>query len=187
MAYGQKLGFTVQELDALRSAFALHRDYQAMAWLNVAVDSMLRVSDLVRLTVVMLRRPDGSWRESFSIGMRKEDGAPVRCDLMPKTVEALQAYVTAYRLKDDDRLFPVSSKTLERTVKAWTLSLGLDPACYGCHSLRRTKASLMAENCTAQQLDLIRRKLGHKWLSSTQSYIGGDDRKASAFARAFDV
>ena len=107
--------------------------------------------------------------------------------LLPHSHEALAAYVKAFGLGADDLLFPVANKTIERTVKAFAAALGRDPREYGCHSLRRTKAQALAENCSAQQLDLIRIALGHRWLSSTQSYLGTDRRKASAFTRSLVI
>src|ERR1700675_5018574 len=102
MANGQKAGFTREQLGQLRDALRLHRDYQGAALLNVSVDTMLRVSDLVRLRVKDLRKPNGTWRDSFSFGMRKEDGRPVVCHVLPHTQAALADYVRVYRLGDDD-------------------------------------------------------------------------------------
>jgi integrase len=184
MANGQKRGFTVEQLGRLREALRLHRDYQGAALLNLAVDSMLRVSDLVRLRVRDLRKADGTWRDAFTFGMRKEDGRPVMCHVLPHTHDALGAYAAAYQLTGDDLLFPLSSKTVERQVKAWALSLGLEPSEFGCHSLRRTKAAILADDCSAAELDQIRVLLGHKWLTSTQSYLGTDQHKAAALARS---
>src|SRR5438045_1026082 len=101
MSNGQKLGFEPADVAVLRSSLAHARDYQGSALLNVAVDTMLRVSDLRRLRVSDLRHTDGSWRESFAFGMRKEQGRTVVCYLLKHSHDALQAYVTAYRLMDD--------------------------------------------------------------------------------------
>lgn len=184
MANGQKKGFTVEQLGQLRDALRLHRDYQGAALLNIAVDTMLRVSDLFRLRVRDLRKADGTWRDQFAFGMRNEDGRPVTCHVLSHTHDALATYVAAYQFDDDDFLFPLSSKTVERTVKAWALSLGLDAAEFGCHSLRRTKAAILADGCSVAELDQIRMLLGHKWLTSEQSYLGTDQHKAAALARS---
>jgi integrase len=178
---GRKAPFTPDQLALLRAALDLHRDYLGLALLNLAVDTMLRRSDLLRLTVGDLRRPDGTWRETFERKMQKT-GRTVACRLLPHTVAALDAYVKAYRLSDADRLFKISTSTFLKTVKGWVYSLGLDPAVYGTHSLRRTKATALARNCSAAELDEIRELLGHKWLSSTQSYLGTTRESALALA-----
>lgn len=184
MATGQKAAFTPAQVATLRERLGEARDYMGLALLCVAVDSMLRVSDLVRLRVSDLRRDDGAWRPEVSVPMRKLDGKPVVCNLLSHTLSALAAYTTAYRLKDAERLFPISSKSVERMVKTWAVGLGLDPKDYACHSLRRTKSAALAEQCTAAELDQIRVLLGHRWLSSTQSYLGTSQAKASALARS---
>src|SRR5436853_476386 len=120
---GQKLGFEPQQVALLRAGLALRRDYRGLALLNIGIDSFLRVSDLVRLRVKDVRKPDGSWRDLFSFGMRKEDGRAVEIKLYPHTHAALAEYVRAYKLNDDDLLFPVSKKTVERMVKAWALEV----------------------------------------------------------------
>lgn len=122
-----------------------------------------------------------TWRETFDRKMKKT-GRTVACRLLPHTVAALDAYAKAYRLGDADRLFKISTSTFLKTVKGWVYSLGLDPAVYGTHSLRRTKATALARNCTAAELDEIRELLGHKWLSSTQSYLGTTRESALALA-----
>lgn len=64
--------------------------------------------------------------------------------------------------------------------------LGHDGADFAAHSLRRTKAQAMAQDCTAQELTHIQAALGHKWVTSTQSYIS-DTRKVGAFVRGVVV
>lgn len=184
MAYGQKSGFSEDQLAVLRAHLDRMRDYRGLALLNTGIDTFLRVSDLTTLTVGTLRRKDGSWRREFEVGQKKARGRKVTCTLQPHTVAALAAYVAAYRLTDADVLFPVSTKTIERQVKGWAAMLGLDPTEYGTHSLRRTKAAILAHECSAAQLDHIRELLGHRWLSSTQAYLGTTKRKALDFAHS---
>ena len=57
-----------------------------------------------------------------------------------------------------------------RLVNRWLAMVGLDPADYGTHSLRRTKATLIyrwTKNLRAVQL-----LLGHRKLESTVRYLG---------------
>jgi hypothetical protein len=54
-------------------------------------------------------------------------------------------------LKSDDFLFPsrihdsplITTRQYGRIVEKWVASIGLNPADYGTHSFRRTKASLI--------------------------------------------
>jgi len=55
-------------------------------------------------------------------------------------------------------------------VDSWIESIGLDPAAYGTHTMRRTKATLIyrrTKNIRAVQL-----LLGHTKLESTIRYLG---------------
>lgn len=87
-------------------------------------------------------------------------------------------WIDQAQLRNEDCLFPsrllgsdhLSTTQYARIVKAWVTSIGLDPAMYGTHTLRRTKASLIyrrTKNLTAVQL-----LLGHTKLESTIRYLG---------------
>jgi integrase len=179
---GQKKPFTPAQLDSLRAMLAT--DLQATALLNLAVDSMLRSSDLLNLTASQVTGPTGI-RAQFVASMKKEDGRSVVCVLTPKTQAALAAYISAAGLSGEAKLFDFCAMTLQRTIKSWARSLGLDPAAYSGHSLRRTKASVLYDR--TRDVERIRLLLGHRWLSSTQAYLGCDVDSALALAQQHDV
>ena len=53
---------------------------------------------------------------------------------------------------------------------SWVLQLGLDPANYGTHTLRRTKATLIYRR--TKNLRAVQLLLGHSKLESTVRYLG---------------
>lgn len=55
-------------------------------------------------------------------------------------------------------------------MKSWVTQLGLDPAEYGTHSLRRTKATLVYRR--TRNLRAVQLLLGHTKLESTVRYLG---------------
>jgi integrase len=55
-------------------------------------------------------------------------------------------------------------------VKGWVACVGLDPARYGTHSLRRTKATLIYKR--TKNIRAIQLLLGHDKLESTVRYLG---------------
>ncbi len=57
-----------------------------------------------------------------------------------------------------------------RIVDRWVSEIGLDPALYGTHSLRRTKASLIYGR--TKNLRAVQFLLGHTKLQSTVRYLG---------------
>jgi site-specific recombinase XerD len=79
---------------------------------------------------------------------------------------------------NDDWLFPsrsrrgnhLTTRQYGRLLDDWVALIGLDPAAYGTHSLRRTKVALLYKrtgNLRACQL-----LLGHTKLESTVRYLG---------------
>ena len=74
---------------------------------------------------------------------------------------------------------------LAGVVSSWLGSIGLDPATYGTHSLRRTKATLIyrrTKNRRAVQL-----LLGHTKLESTVRYLGIEVDDALEIAEQTEV
>jgi len=57
-------------------------------------------------------------------------------------------------------------------VYRWVKEVGLDPAAYGTHTLRRTKASLIYRR--TKNLRAVQLLLGHSKLESTVRYLGID-------------
>jgi len=55
-------------------------------------------------------------------------------------------------------------------VQGWVVSIGLNPATYGTHSLRRTKAALIYRK--TGNLRAMQPLLGHTKLESTVRYLG---------------
>lgn len=79
----------------------------------------------------------------------------------------------------------MTTRQSARLVDEWIASIGLSPATYGTHSLRRTKAALIYRktgNIRAVQL-----LLGHTKLDSTVRYLGVEVEDALAIAESIDV
>ena len=84
----------------------------------------------------------------------------------------------AYDLKADDFVFPsrihnsphLGTRQYARILEHWVEELGLDPADYGTHSMRRTKATLIYRR--TKNLRAVQLLLGHRKLESTVRYLG---------------
>ena len=78
----------------------------------------------------------------------------------------------------EDLLFPsrihrsphLGTRQYARLVDGWVKELGLDPAEYGTHSMRRTKATLIYRR--TKNLRAVQLLLGHSKLESTVRYLG---------------
>ena len=57
-----------------------------------------------------------------------------------------------------------------RILEGWVEELGLDPADYGAHSMRRTKATLIYRR--TKNLRAVQLLLGHSKLESPMRYLG---------------
>ncbi|MBU2779065.1 tyrosine-type recombinase/integrase, partial [Acidithiobacillus caldus] len=64
----------------------------------------------------------------------------------------------------------LSTRQYARIVERWARSVGLDPAEYGTHTLRRTKATLIYKR--TKNLRAVQLLLGHTKLESTVRYLG---------------
>jgi hypothetical protein len=69
-------------------------------------------------------------------------------------------------------------------VDEWVTAIGLDPALFGTHSVRRTKASLIYKRTgTFGRSD----PAGHRKIESTVRYLGVDLEDALALSEGTDV
>ena len=64
----------------------------------------------------------------------------------------------------------MGTRQYARILGSWVEKLGLDPADYGTHSMRRTKATLIYRR--TKNLRAVQLLLGHSKLESTVRYLG---------------
>ena len=69
--------------------------------------------------------------------------------------------------------------------ESWVAGIGLDPASYGTHSLRRTKATLIYRR--TKNLRAVQLLLGHAKLDSTVRYLGIEIDDALEMSEQIDV
>jgi integrase len=82
---------------------------------------------------------------------QKKTGRPVRFELTNQTRMAIDEYLRLTGRKPGQILFAgrgdgtrgLTTRQYARLVQEWVASIGLDPAKFGTHSLRRTKAVLI--------------------------------------------
>ena len=79
----------------------------------------------------------------------------------------------------------ISTRQYARLLDSWVQEIGLDPAAYGTHSLRRTKASLIYRR--TKNLRAVQLLLGHTKLESTVRYLGIEVDDALALAEQTEV
>jgi integrase len=172
---GQKPPLKPKEIWAIRIRLQLSSRTRDLALFNLALDSKLRGCDLTGLRVreVLL----GDTAASRAIVMQRKTQRPVQFEITEPARDALAAWVARRQLHPGDYLFPgrksgghLSARQYARIVKGWVASAGLDPARYGTHSLRRTKATLIYKR--TKNIRAIQILLGHAKLESTVRYLG---------------
>jgi site-specific recombinase XerD len=128
-----------------------------------------------------------------AIVMQQKTQRPVQFEITEQTREAVARWIEHTRLKPEDHLFPsrlrhsphLSTRQYARSVDRWVREIGLDPAAYGTHSLRRTKASLIYRR--TKNLRAVQLLLGHTKLESTVRYLGIEVDDALEMAEQTEV
>ncbi|MBI1689630.1 tyrosine-type recombinase/integrase [Methylorubrum sp. DB1722] len=188
---GPKPPFKPKHIWAIRTRLQHEGRTRDLALFNTAIDSKLRGCDLVRLRVADVHLGN-SVRLRTTI-VQQKTGRPVPFELTETTRETLAAWLKLQGLRARDWLFPSRSRPGEhlttrqygRLVDEWVALIGLDPAGYGTHSLRRTKVALIYRrtgNLRACQL-----LLGHTKLESTVRYLGIEADDALVMSEQTDI
>jgi integrase len=188
---GPKPPFKPKHIWAIRTRLQHKGRTRDLALFNTAIDSKLRGCDLVRLRVSDVHLGDGVRLRTTIV--QQKTGRPVPFELTETTRETLTAWLKLRGLRASDWLFPSRSRPGEhlttrqygRLVDEWVALIGLDPAGYGTHSLRRTKVALIYRrtgNLRACQL-----LLGHTKLESTVRYLGIEADDALVMSEQTDI
>ena len=187
---GQKRPLKPKEVWAIRVRLEIAGAERNLALFNLAIDSKLRACDLVRLKVedVCL---GGRVRDRAMIIQRKT-GRPVQFEITEPTRSSVQNWVDVRALRSG-YLFPsrhhdsphLSTRQYARIVDGWVRCVGLDPAAYGTHSLRRTKATQIYRK--TGNLRAVQLLLGHTKLESTVRYLGVEVDDALAISEQIEL
>ena len=87
--------------------------------------------------------------------------------------------------RKDDGKRGLTTRQYARLVQEWVASIGLDPAKFGTHSLRRTKAVLIYRR--TGNLRAVQLLLGHSKIESTVRYLGIEVDDAIEIAEKIDI
>ena len=152
------------------------KNTRELALFNLAIDSKLRGCDLVKLRVCDVAQSNRV--STRAMIMQQKTHRPVQFEITEQTRESVGAWISQAQLKSDQYLFPsrihssphLSTRQYARIVDDWVKSIGLDPAVYGTHTMRRTKATLVYRK--TKNLRAVQLLLGHTKLESTVRYYG---------------
>ncbi len=147
-----------------------------LALLNLAIDSKLRASDLLKLHVYNVSSQGVIYEKVQCI--QQKTGTDAHYEITPRTQQSISRWIFAASLEPSSFLFPSSQRSgqpisysfYRSIIRNWAEKLGLNADYYGTHSMRRTKATLIyarTKNIRAVQI-----LLGHSKLDNTIRYLG---------------
>lgn len=188
---GQKAPFKLKDIWAIRVRLQLAHRTRELALFNLGLDSKLRACDLVKLRVRDVCH--GERVASRATVMQQKTSMPVQFEITSPTRESVQAWIKSASLRSEDPLFPsrvhksehLGTRQYARIVDSWVAEIGLDPADYGTHSMRRTKASLVYRR--TKNLRAVQLLLGHTKLESTVRYLGIEVEDALELAEQTEI
>ncbi len=188
---GQKAPLRLRDIWAIRVRLQIAERTRDLVLINLAIDSKLRACDLTKLRVRDVAHHDHV--SSRAIVMQQKTQRPLQFEITEQTRSALGAWIHQAQLSSQDCLFPsrphisdhLSTRQYARIVKAWVKAIGLDPAMYGTHTMRRTKATLIYRR--AKNLRAVQLLLGHTKLESTVRYLGIEVDDALEMAEQTEV
>ena len=186
---GSKPPIRTKHVWAIRTKLQINRHPRDLAMFNLAIDSKLGGCDVVRLKVDDVA-PHGTTLDRATV-RQKKTGHSVRFEITEPTREAVDDYIKAKRFatwrlyfcKPSEARTPYYASAI--CSAGWIAAIGLDPAFYGTHSLRRTKATLIYRR--TGNLRAVQLLLGHRKIESTVRYLGIEGDDALSIAGQVDV
>jgi len=128
-----------------------------------------------------------------AIVLQHKTQQPVQFERTDQARESVAAWIAHAKLRSEGFLFPsrvrqsphLTTRQYARLVNRWVAMVGLDPADYGTHSLRRTKATLIYRR--TKSLRAVQLLLGHRKLESTVRYLGVEVEDALEISEQTEV
>jgi integrase len=191
LVVGAKLPLRPMHVWAIRVRLQIERRLRDLALFDIALDSKLRGCDVVSLRLQDVLAAGAPRRRGIVI--QQKTGRPVQFEITEQARRSLADWLKLRRGEQDGWLFPsrlvrgahLSTRQYIRLLKSWIALIGLEPAQYGTHSIRRTKVSMLYRktgNLRACQL-----LLGHTKLESTVRYLGVELDDALALSEALEI
>ena len=174
---GQKAPFKLREIWSIRVRLQMQGRLRELALFDMGIDSKLRACDLMSLRVRDVCHGDRV--AARAIVLQQKTQRPVQFEITASTREVVEAWIKLAGLKSD------STRQYARIVDGWVEEIGLDPAAYGTHSMRRTKPTLIYRR--TKNLRAVQLLLGHTKLESTVRYLGIEVDDALEMAEQTEV
>jgi integrase len=125
--------------------------------------------------------------------MQQKTQRPVQFEITEQTRSSLGDWIKSAGIALSDFIFPsrihnsphITTRQYARIVRHWVTEIGLDPANYGTHSMRRTKVTWIYRR--TKNIRAIQLLLGHTKIESTVRYLGIEVDDALEMAEQTEV
>jgi len=172
---GQKLPLKL--IWAIRVRLQLAGNRRDLALFNLAIDSKLRGSDLVKIRVNDISNSGVISSQAMILQQKTTQPVQFEIKITEGTRESITDWLSVCGAAGSDYLFPsrisssphLSTRQYARIVERWVSEIGLDAGLYDTHSLRRTKPTLIYKR--TRNLRAVQLLLGHTKLESAVRYL----------------
>ncbi|ARC94536.1 integrase [Vibrio coralliilyticus] len=172
---GIKRTLKLEEVWRIRIRLEIENDLMQLALLNLAIDSKLRASDLLKINVYDVSSQGVIYDRVQCI--QQITGTDAHYEITPRTQQSISRWIFAASLEASSFLFPSSRRSgqpisysfYRSIIRSWAVKLGLNADYYGTHSMRRTKATLIYAR--TQNIRAVQILLGHSKLDNTVRYL----------------
>ncbi len=193
---GQRDPFSRSAVRRIKKMLAKRGDagLRDLALFSTSIDTMLRVPDLLGLTVKDVRQRNRVMRDT--VDLTSADGERrMQCTLSNGTMNVLDQWINHSGKRPSDHLFTgqtgarsktITARQFSRLVKVWASEIGLDASLYGTESLRRTRSKYILNR--TGNLEAVRVLLGQSDIGSTARFLGDSEpQDALAISRAYEM
>lgn len=191
---GQRKPLTPKQVRMIKDGLSSHGSKRDLALFSLAIDTMLRSSDLLNLKVADVMTASGVIKAEIIL-RQKKTGEGNLVGMSAYTQARLSEWIEESDKYQDDHLFTglrkskherIQTLQYRRLVKQWVQTyLHIDVDDFSTHSLRRTKAALIFEK--TGNVEVVKELLGHKSITSTSAYLNIGKRKALEIAREVEI
>lgn len=155
---------------------------------------MLRASDLLKLRISDVLNEDRTVKEFVQVTQKKTKKTTIRIPLSENSKKAIREHLI---YKDLDKFIFTGQKShytgkaihinqYQRIVKSWMHELGIeDTSTFSTHSMRKTKATHLYKK--TNNVEAVRRLLGHQSVTATSAYLGVSDEDAADLAKEYAI
>jgi integrase len=188
---GQKRPLFPRQVWSIRVRLEMSGSPRDLALFNLAIDSKLRASDLVRLKMEDIC--SGELVRDRGVVVQQKTGRPVQFEITEATRQSVERLLASQTPHEGGYLFRsrsharphISSRQYARIVHCWISNIGLDDRGFGTHSLRRTKvAQLYRKTGNLRAVQLL---LGHAKIETTVRYLGVEVDDALRLAEQIEL